>query len=205
MVNLLKFQRAYAKKISAVIFPALTVFIFVINNCAQVIRIEEDINDLGYICGLIEDGRLTVPSYKFRVTDKDGNVLRNLRTEGRLVIEEGVWVKNGFLGIDSDWKIVDRSIKIPVTFDFKEDAYVTSAIPKVSVAGRKKGAVRNKKCLNKVTKLYFSFYQNDCDSTSFIFFFPYKTIDKINLPSAENIYNLGVITGYSCVDGIPRD
>lgn len=205
MAGILKFQRAYIQKIGIVIFPALIIFISVINNCAQNIRIEEDINDLGYVCGLIEDGQLTLPSYKFKVSDANGKALSNLRTKGELVIEENVWIRNGFLGIDSDWKTVDRSIKIPVTYDSKEELYVTSAIPKVSVAERKRGILRNRKCLNKITKLIFSFYQNDCDSTSFIFFFPYRTIDKINLPSAEKIYNLGVISGYSCVDGIQRE
>ena len=197
ILNLLKARIKCIKPIKQVIFPALIIFIFIINYSAQSIRIEEGLNDKSSICGRIKDEQFTLPSYKFRVTDKNGAVLKNLRTEGELVIVEDRWKRNGFFDFDPYWETVYHNIKVPVFYDFKENVYITQKMPNVKIAKRKK---RITKCLDKITQLRFSFYQNDCDLTDFIFFFPNRTVDKINRPSAQKVYNLGIISGYGCVN-----
>lgn len=204
LINIPKTRNKSINLIKPVIFSALIIFISVINNSAQFIRIEAASNDTKgnmSVCGRIENEQLTIPSYKFKVTDKNGITVKNLRGEGELFIEESVWTKNGFFDFDPYWKTVNHNVKIPIVYDSKEEVYISQEIPKIKVAKRKKGGVRLGKCLDKITKLEFSFYQNDCDSTGFIFFFPNRNVDEINLPSAEKIYNLGIITGYSCAAG----
>lgn len=189
--------------IKIAVFSALIIFSSAINNSAQSIEIQEtwdDTESYYSVCGRIENEQLTIPSYKFRVVDKNGTILKNLRTEGELVIEEGIWTGNIFsdiFGMDAFWKTVNHNIKIPVTYNSKEDVYVTQEVPKVNVAKRKKGG--NQKCFDKITKLRFSFYQNDCDSTGFRYFFTNRTVNTLNLPSAEKVYNLGIIEGDSCI------
>lgn len=206
-MNFTKAQKNYKKLFKAVIFSALIIFISVMNNSAQSIRIEESDNDSMNqysVCGQIENEELTIPSYKFRVTDKNGNRNGNLRAEGKLSIEEYVWTGTGISILDAlgdpYWKRINHDISIPITYNFDEGIYISQKVLKIQVAkGRKRRFKHKSNCLDKITKLHFSFYQNDCDSTSFIFFFPNKTINKINLPSPEKIYNLGVIDGYSCI------
>ena len=182
----------YKLAVLSIVLIALARFFY-----AQDIRIEEAWNDTDnlLVCGKIESGQLTIPSYKFRVTNKNGAILKTLRTKGELVIEEYVWVKNGFFDMDPYWKPIRHYIDIPVTYDPKTEVYSTEEVSKVVIPRGKK----DRKCLHKVSKLIFSFYLNDCDSTGFIFFFPNRTVDKINLPNSEKVFNLGIIDGYSCV------
>ncbi len=124
------------------------------------------------ICGYIESGRMTIPSYKFVVVDRDGHKRKNLRGKGELEITEGVWQQNGWLDVDPYYKEVNHNITIPIIYDEKEGVYATQEIPNLKITLRKKGPWFSKsKCWDKVQRLEFEFTDENGDHAVFLFFF----------------------------------
>lgn len=187
------------KLLKFIIPVALFIQILLTNVSGQiVIQVPtEEIENPYLLCGYIKSGELAIPSYKFKVTDKDGIILKNLRTKGELTIVEYAWTSAGIFDMDPYWKPKYHSIEIPVIYDSKEDIYISQEVPKINVAERKTGSFLSKsKCLDKITKLTFSFYTNDedyrnsKDSFYFIFHFNNTTINKITLPDSQKVINL---------------
>src|SRR5687767_10765240 len=107
------------------------------------------------ICGNIKDGQLTIPSYRFLVTDKKGQAVDNLRAGGVLNITEGIWVREG--GISGHWRDVNHDLNIPITYDSTDGLYVSREIRKVKIAHRKKGGFLGigSGCWDRVRSLFF--------------------------------------------------
>lgn len=157
------------------------------------IRAQE--NNVTSLCGQIENEQLSIPAYKFAVTDKNGKRIGNLQTKGILHIDEYVWTGTGILIFDTIgdayWKRVSHDIAIPVVYDSSEGVYISQEIPKVKLSHRRTHRFSRKRdCWDKVSLLSFDFSDGSLNEASYYFHFPNTTIDKLLLPDAKNIINL---------------
>jgi hypothetical protein len=151
--------------------------------------------DENSVCGAIESGQLTVPSYRLRITDQRGNPVANLTGRGQLLITEGVWRGHWYEGY---WVDENHDVAIGVSYDAGSGHYVSEELPKVMVAQRKKGWTLFKTtCWDRVRTLRFSFARQAPADTpmyggSFVFHFPNKTVDEIGLPDPSVPINIFV-------------
>jgi hypothetical protein len=111
--------------------------------------------DENSVCGAIASGQLTIPSYRFNITDQRGNHVENLAGRGQLEITEGVWRGHGYEG---QWDEEHHDVAVGVTYDAGRGQYVSEELPRVKVARRKKGLAPFKTtCWDRVRMLRFSF------------------------------------------------
>src|SRR5262245_46112282 len=111
--------------------------------------------DENSICGAIESGQLTIPSYRFKITDQRGKPVSNLSGQGQLDIVEGVWRGHWYEG---QWDDEHHYVTLRVAYDADRDQYVSEELPKVKLTRRKKGfAMFKTSCWDRVKMLTFSF------------------------------------------------
>jgi hypothetical protein len=142
--------------------------------------------DENSICGNIESGQLTIPSYRFDVADQNGDHLPDLTGRGALVIVEGVWRGGAFSG---QWEDNYHAIPIGIAYDSQHQQYVSGELPKVKIERRKKGLAPFKtRCWDRVSRLTFEFGRllqpepKGLRGGQFVFNFPNKTLNEIGLP-----------------------
>jgi hypothetical protein len=159
---------------------------------ATTLALHQDENS---VCGHIESGQLTVPSYRFSITGTDGRPATTLTGGGTLEIVEGVWRGSWFEGY---WDQSHHDMPIPVSFDASQDLYVSDALPRVTIAHRKKGfALFSANCWDRVTRLTFSFATAPAapdagprEHASFVFTVPNRKVQDVRLPDPAVVIQL---------------
>lgn len=142
------------------------------------------------ICGRIETGQLSIPSYKFVVVDEEGRSAQNFIAVGKLQVAEGVWRGTW---IEGHWADKYHDINITVVFDAKTRMFISQEVPKVTIHRRRKGLFSGSaKCLDRVTRLEFSFRDKVVSEGSFVFHFPNKLISEVSLPDHRSPINVTV-------------
>ena len=145
----------------SVIKPAILlsiVFLYSIINSSAQIRIDVPEKDMdNSVCGRIENEKLTIPAYKFRVLDKNGKNVENLRAVGSLEIDRSTWL-GGVFDKDAHWETKSFSINIPIAFDSKDGLYISKEVSNIKIEKRKTDGIFNRNCLDLVKKITFNFY-----------------------------------------------
>jgi hypothetical protein len=153
--------------------------------------------DENSICGKVESGQLSLPSYRFAVEDENGIHAANLRAGGALEIVEGVWRGRWFSG---QWEDLHHDIAIRVVYDPEQAQYVSQELPHVRIERRKKGLAPFKtNCWDRVTRLTFTFDRpgpGDAQAVhgrgSFVFNVPNTTVNEIGLPDPALVIKIVV-------------
>lgn len=151
------------------------------------------------LCGKIPSGAITIPSYSFRVVDKNGKQFENLRVTGQLVLSERKW---GNTYQDWNWEQINHITKIPIKFDSSSGLYISEEILNVPVPVRKHKWILKPKCLDKFEFLRFEFTLGEKITPtegyqgSFMFYFENKKLSEFTLPPSADPINIEMSNWY---------
>jgi len=143
--------------------------------------------DENSVCGQIQSGELTVPSYRFTLADHQGTPLADFAGEGVLEITEGLWRGGWFEGW---WDEVHHDVSIAVAYDPGLQAYVSRELRELIIVKRKKGPWWFRTdCWDRVRRLTFTFDPPEAPEPSrayaratFVFNVPNGKLAEIGLP-----------------------
>lgn len=82
------------------IYLVIIAALFFTNISAQIIISAEEDRKASDICGYIEDEQLNIPSYRFRIINKDGTIIKNLLAKGELSIKKSIYKSAGIFDFD---------------------------------------------------------------------------------------------------------
>ncbi len=168
------------------ILLSIVILFSITNNLAQ-IRIEVPEKDVDVsVCGKIENEKLTIPSYKFKILDNNGKSVEKLQAVGTLGLSRSTWL-GGVFDKDAYWETKSFSIDIPIVFDSNEGVYTSQEVSKIKIEKRKIGGVFGRSCLDRVEKMTFDFYLERNLFNYFVYFFPNKKINKVKLPNNQKV------------------
>lgn len=141
------------------------------------------INPQTRVCGQIPNGSLSLPAYRFQLLDEEGNKVAGTKAIGEVTISEYKW--DHHYG-DWNWEETSHLTPIPMSFDNKEQVWLSAAIPKIPVVFRK--GLHRPNCWDQIQKIVFNFTSDDGNSSHagvLLLDIKNRKVEQLDFPSGD--------------------